>query len=219
VRIVLFGASGHASVALDIARRQGAHEVVGVLDLDRRVGSDWNGVPVLGRDDSIADVVGPNEIEGYFVAIGNNWRRAKVTEGAIRDSPSLRLVSLMHPRATVAAGVGLSEGLVVMAGAVVNPGCEIGELAIVNTGASVDHDTIIGRGVSIGPGVVMGGAVSIGACAAIGIGATLAHGITVGEHTVVGAGSTVLHDLPARVVAYGSPARVVRERVEGDPYL
>lgn len=36
-------------------------------------------------------------------------------------------------------------------------------------------------------------------------------GVTIGENTVVGAGSVVLRDLPANVVAVGSPARVVRE--------
>ena len=36
-------------------------------------------------------------------------------------------------------------------------------------------------------------------------------GVTIGAHTVVGAGSVVTKDLPERVVAVGSPARVVRE--------
>jgi acetyltransferase-like isoleucine patch superfamily enzyme len=35
--------------------------------------------------------------------------------------------------------------------------------------------------------------------------------VSIGEHTVVGAGAVVTRDLPAGVVAYGNPARVVRE--------
>ena len=35
-------------------------------------------------------------------------------------------------------------------------------------------------------------------------------GVTIGENTVVGAGSVVVRDLPANIVAVGSPARVVR---------
>jgi maltose O-acetyltransferase len=41
-------------------------------------------------------------------------------------------------------------------------------------------------------------------------------GVTIGEHTVVGAGAVVTRDLPAGVVAYGNPARVVREIGERD---
>ena len=33
------------------------------------------------------------------------------------------------------------------------------------------------------------------------------------------AGATVLRDLPSHVVAYGTPARIVRSRSAEDPYL
>jgi maltose O-acetyltransferase len=35
-------------------------------------------------------------------------------------------------------------------------------------------------------------------------------GVTIGQDTVVGAGAVVTRDLPARVVAAGNPARVLR---------
>ena len=34
-----------------------------------------------------------------------------------------------------------------------------------------------------------------------------------------GAGSTVLNDIDSYVVAYGTPARVIRNRIGGEPYL
>ena len=40
-----------------------------------------------------------------------------------------------------------------------------------------------------------------------------------GDEHVVGAGATVLKDLPPHVVAYGTPARAVRERKSGEKYL
>jgi maltose O-acetyltransferase len=42
-------------------------------------------------------------------------------------------------------------------------------------------------------------------------GAIVCPGVSIGENTVVGAGSIVTRSLPAGVVAYGNPARVIRE--------
>jgi acetyltransferase-like isoleucine patch superfamily enzyme len=106
-----------------------------------------------------------------------------------------------------------------MAGAVVNPGARVGAFCILNTNSSIDHDCILEDYASLAPGVVTGGGVVIGRYTAIGIRATVVHGVRIGEHSVIGAGATVLHDIPDHVVAYGTPARVVRNRQTGDPYL
>lgn len=44
----------------------------------------------------------------------------------------------------------------------------------------------------------------------IGAGAILMPGVTVGDGAVIGAGSIVTRDIPARMVAVGNPARVIR---------
>jgi acetyltransferase-like isoleucine patch superfamily enzyme len=46
--------------------------------------------------------------------------------------------------------------------------------------------------------------------ASIGSNATILCGVTVGEGAIVGAGSVVTHDVPARAVVAGSPARLIR---------
>jgi len=45
----------------------------------------------------------------------------------------------------------------------------------------------------------------------IGAGAIVGPGVTIGDGSVIGAGSVVLRDVPARVLAAGTPARVLRE--------
>ncbi len=45
----------------------------------------------------------------------------------------------------------------------------------------------------------------------IGVNATILPGRTVGEQGVVAAGSVVTHDVPARVIVAGNPARVFRD--------
>ncbi|MCY4725675.1 sugar O-acetyltransferase [Nocardioides sp. STR2] len=53
--------------------------------------------------------------------------------------------------------------------------------------------------------------ITIGDNVWLGGGVIVCPGVTIGADTVVGAGSVVTRDLPAGVVAVGSPARVVRE--------
>ena len=47
--------------------------------------------------------------------------------------------------------------------------------------------------------------------ARVGSGAVLLPGIEVGEEAFVGAGAIVLHDVPARAVVVGNPARKIRD--------
>ncbi len=44
----------------------------------------------------------------------------------------------------------------------------------------------------------------------LGANVTVLPGVTIGDDAVVGAGSVVTKDVPARTVAVGSPARLVR---------
>ncbi|MGO1509396.1 MAG: sugar O-acetyltransferase [Actinomycetaceae bacterium] len=52
--------------------------------------------------------------------------------------------------------------------------------------------------------------ISIGDNVWLGGGVIVCPGVTIGENSVIGAGSVVTRDVPANVVAVGSPARVVR---------
>ncbi|MBQ9730487.1 MAG: sugar O-acetyltransferase [Clostridia bacterium] len=58
--------------------------------------------------------------------------------------------------------------------------------------------------------------VKIGRNCWIGANSVILPGVTIGENTVIGAGSVVTKDIPANVVAYGNPCRVVREIGERD---
>jgi maltose O-acetyltransferase len=56
-----------------------------------------------------------------------------------------------------------------------------------------------------------GAPIQVGDNAWLGGGVIVCPGVTIGENTVVGAGAVVLDDLPAGVLAAGTPARVIRE--------
>lgn len=106
----------------------------------------------------------------------------------------------------------------------------IGDRTFVNSGlTALDVGPIsIGSDVQIGPNCQLltpthpvdpeerlerwetGLAVTIGDNVWLGGGVIVVPGVTIGDHCVVGAGSVVTKDLPARSLAVGSPARVIR---------
>lgn len=82
-------------------------------------------------------------------------------------------------------------------------------VCITCAGHSIDSEQRI-NGVRVSAPIVIEDKVWIGANAVV-IG-----GVTIGEGSVIGAGSVVTRDIPAGVVATGSPCRVIREISQKD---
>ena len=80
---------------------------------------------------------------------------------------------------------------------------------------SEEHPTIIGKNVTIGHKSIIHGC-KIGDNTLIGMGSIVLDGAKVGEFTLLGAGSLVPpgKEIPAGVLAMGSPAKVIRELSE-----
>lgn len=106
-----------------------------------------------------------------------------------------------------------------MAGCIFNPKAKIGNFTFFATGAQVEHDNEICDFASISAGSITGGYVKLGKYSAITLGVTVMDRIEIGENTVVGAGSLVTKPLPDNVLAYGSPAKVIRSRNQGEKFL
>lgn len=219
MKILLIGASGHAKVIIDAIEKAGEHDIVGLITEEPRYDCRFCGYPVLGGFDNLPHISEEHEPGGLIAAVGDNWNRGEVARRVREYLPAIDFITSVHPSAQIAPCVEIGTGTVIMAGAVVNSGSCIGRHCVINTRASIDHDSVVGEFVSIAPGATLGGNVRIGDYSAISLGANVIHGLTIGEHTVVGAGSTVVRDVPSFVVAYGTPARVIRERQKGQRYL
>jgi sugar O-acyltransferase (sialic acid O-acetyltransferase NeuD family) len=218
-KIVIVGSSGHAKVVIDIVEHGGRYAIVGLIDRFRTIGEQTLGYEVLGSEEVLPQLMKDRSLVGAIIAIGDNFIRAKVAMSISEMCPALCFVRAVHPRASIARDVTIGEGSVIMAGVSVNPSCSIGNHCILNTNSSLDHDSVMEEFSSLGPGATTGGNCHVGAYSAISIKATLLHEVQIGRHTIVGAGATVLKNLDSFKVAYGTPARVVRERREGERYL
>jgi len=209
-QLVIWGASGHAMVIADIIRLKGEYQIIGFLDnvnLQRR-SSLFLGIPILGGEEQL-DRLRELGVDHLILGFGNCDARLRLAE--LIKTKGFQLVSAIHPGSIIASDTTIKSGTMIAAGAVINPGSVIGENVIINTSASVDHDCAIGDGVHICPGVHLGGNVFVGRAAWVGIGSCVKDHISIGSGSLIGAGSVVVKDIPDNVVAYGNPAKVIKQ--------
>nr|WP_300565297.1 acetyltransferase [Flavobacterium sp.] len=196
--MVLYGASGHCKVIIDIL--QSNHQSITAIIDDA---PKSNGI--LGINVSIANEFDFSSKQNMILSIGNNKVRKKLAAKL-----SVNFVTVVHPKAIISNSVSIGVGSVVMAGAIVNPDTKIGKHCIVNTGAVVEHDCVINDFAHISPNASLAGGVVVGEGAQIGIGATVIQGVKIGKWVTVGAGSVIIKDVPDYSVIVGNPGRIIK---------
>ncbi len=205
-RLVIIGAGGHGKVVADCAESMGIFDQTIFLDgsfPERKLIVDWQIVDVAENFFSYI-----NQGTFFFVAIGNNDARRIWLEKL--NKAGAQITTLIHPNAVVSARAVVSKGTLILAGAVVNILAYIGKGCIINTATTVDHDCKIGDFSHLAPGTHFAGTITTGQKVFFGVGCSVIPNLNIGDEVIVGAGSTVIEDLPDRVTAVGSPAKIIK---------
>jgi sugar O-acyltransferase (sialic acid O-acetyltransferase NeuD family) len=205
--LYVYGAGGHGKVVADLVLAAGRERLFGFIDDCVPPGSLVLGHPVHGPWAWLASRAAHGPV-GIVLGIGDNEVRARIARAVA--GIGVEVVTVVHPRATVAPSAALGWGTVIMAGAVVNPDARIGEGVIVNTGAAVEHDVVVRNYAHISSGAALGGGSELGAYAHLGLGGVLLPGVRVGASAIIGAGAVVTRDISDHLIAVGVPARVLR---------
>ena len=205
--VVVYGASGHGKVVVDILRANGV-KIEGFVDDDPQKSGEVSGLKILGNIKWLTQRATQISVA---LGIGDNFYRCRIAEHCI--AAGIHLATAIHPSATVAASATISSGTAIMPHAVINADAVIGQGAIINTAAIVEHDCSIGNFSHLSPRVAIGGHVQVGDLAWLGIGSTVIPNRKIGKGAIIGAGSTVIHDVDDWVVAVGTPAYILKKLV------
>ena len=193
--MILYGASGHAKVIIDILEANGQK-----IDF------------IVDDNPALTELVGyevrrnTGEYDEAIISIGSCEIRKKLVEGLKVGKYS----TAVHPSAVVSPRATIDEGSVVMQGAIVQSCTKIGKHCIVNTAASVDHDCEIGDFVHVAPHATVLGGVKVGEGSWIGAGSVIKQYITIGKNCMIGAGAVVLHDVPDEATVVGVPGKEIK---------
>jgi sugar O-acyltransferase (sialic acid O-acetyltransferase NeuD family) len=218
-KIFLFGGGANAHCCIDIVHKTNGYTIAGILDSLHPIGSEIYGYPVLGRQEDLRELSKRHAVNSGFITFGYNWSRQALAEIVQANFPDFKFVNLIHPSASIGMDAELGSGILMLAHSSVNPGCKIADFVHIGVGSSLEHDGEMASFSSMFGGVATGGRVFFGKGSAAMLGSVIADGVRIGAQTVVGAGSVVLKDIPAKVLAYGSPAKVIRARKHDEPYF
>ena len=122
--------------------------------------------------------------------------------------------SVVHKSCYIAKSSVVGNGCFLEQNVTISSQTKLGFGVTVKRGVLIGHHDVIDDFVDINPGAIIAGRVSIGKGAVIGAGAILIDRVKIGENSFVGAGSVVTKDIPAGVIAYGNPCRVIQENLE-----
>jgi acetyltransferase-like isoleucine patch superfamily enzyme len=177
--------------------------------------------PRLARGSSAQGEVGVLEI-GVRVTICSG---AVVFAGAIvGDEAILGDQSFVRERTRIGKGSVIGRGSVVDNDVLVGARVKVQTSVYLTAFTEIEDDVFVGPGATTtnddtmarhGSDMQLRGATLRRACR-VGGGTVLTPGVEIGEEAFIAAGAVVTRDVPARAVAMGVPARVVREVGEED---
>ena len=196
--MILYGASGHAKVIIDILNKNKIN-ISTIIDDNKDLKN------VLELKVSPINKITINE--SVLISIGNNKTRKLISE----KLNAISYGKAIHPNTTIDNTSIIQEGTVVMANTVINSSVNIGKHCIINTNAVIEHDCVIENYVHISPSATLCGNVTVGEGTHIGAGAIVIPNIKIGKWCTIGAGSVVIKDIPDHTTVVGNPARIVKK--------
>jgi sugar O-acyltransferase (sialic acid O-acetyltransferase NeuD family) len=207
--LLLIGAGGLAREALAAVAAvnsvRPAFEVLGLLDDDPgKHGSVVDGFEVLGPLDLARE---RTDAQVLICTASPARRDSRVRIARRLGFDDSRYATLVHPQASVAAGVELGAGTILLACAVITAPQRVGRFVVAMPHVLLTHDDAVADGVTLAGHAALAGNVRVGESAYIGSGALVRQNLTIGAGALVGMGSVVLKDVPAGETWAGSPAR------------
>jgi sugar O-acyltransferase (sialic acid O-acetyltransferase NeuD family) len=197
--LTIVGAGEQGRVILDVVRSGTDFVVKGFLDDSLK--GEVKGVPIIGKIKNFEY----KKLENYFIAIGNNHTRKKISE--IIKSSRGNLVKIIHSSAIISDSSKIGEGCFIGPGTIICNDSYIGKGSIIDTGSIIEHDCKIGKYVKISPNSLLVSGNQIGDYSWIGSGAIINEDIVIGKNCIVGAGSLILKNVPKNSLYFGIPAK------------
>lgn len=162
-------------------------------------GSEYDGIPVVGRDHFAGRTV------HYVNAVGSARARKIVSESLLGEG--WQPLTYIHESVFRGINVKIGTGAVVCPRSTLSSDCSLGDHVLVNVGCGVGHDVVLGSYSILLGTVSLNGNVTVGEGVTVGAGAVIHPGRRIGDGAVIGMSSAVFSHVKAGITVVGNPAR------------
>ncbi|MCW7471417.1 NeuD/PglB/VioB family sugar acetyltransferase [Leptospira kanakyensis] len=188
--LVLVGGGGHSKSVIDVIRKEGRYEIIGIVDSQLPIGSFVLDVEVIGDDTSLLDL--SKKFKNFHITVGqihSNAVRRKIANQLL--DLNVELPNIISPKANVSTYSVLGKSITIMHQATIQADARIGDFTIINDHALVEHDVHVGQFCHIATGAIVNGNVLIGDNVFIGSGAVIVQGSKIPDGTFIKANQVV----------------------------
>ena len=196
IKIILFGAGGHALSVIDVIEKTKKFKILFLLDkFDGEIGK----YKIYKEKKNIEYY--KKYTNKAFVSIGQikNSKPRSILYNKLLEKGFI-IPKIISPFALVSDTAKIDDGTIVMHHALVNSFSQIGKNCIINSKALVEHGVKIENNCHLSTGSIANGDCLIKTGSFIGSNATIIQKITIGSNSVVGAGKIVKKNLPINSV-------------------
>ena len=209
--MLIIGAKGFAKEVLEILHQNETLEnLVFYDDVNSDIGTHlYNKFPILKTKEAVKDYF-ENVDDAFTIGIGDPHLRFKMYTNfkAIKGD----FITLKSPFSRIGSyDVIIGEGSILMDYSIISNNVSIGKGCIVYYNSTITHDCEIGAFVEISPSVNLLGNVKVGKFSQIGANSTVLPKVSIGKNVIIGAGSLVTKDIPDNCLAFGVPARIIKQ--------
>lgn len=211
--IIIIGCGEHSKTVIDNVEQQNKYKIHGLVtneesELDLKI----YGYSVVCMENDLELYLSEHpEVEGYFLGVGVSSGDMKLRYRIYsKIDVFLDAVNIIHPTAVISTHSKIGKGNIFEAYTKVANDVVIGNHCIFYSFTAINHNQQIGDNVLIGCNVSMAGK-SVGSHTIISDGSSIGFKKNVGRNCILGDGTLVTKDIPNNVIAYGNPAKIIRE--------
>jgi sugar O-acyltransferase (sialic acid O-acetyltransferase NeuD family) len=182
--IILVGGGGHCRSAIDVIEEENKFRIVGIIDVEEKVGEKILGYPIIADDTKIEELT--KKYHYFHITLGfikNPDRRIELFN--IIEKSGGKFPVIVSPFAVVSRHAVVEKGTIIMHNAQVNACSHIEHNCIINSKALIEHDAVIGHNSHISTGAIINGNAVVGSSCFIGSGSVVVNGAQIPEKTFI----------------------------------